>query len=764
MLTPQIERVVNRPVSISDASITLWGGIGVRLEGLTVGNADGFSVEPMLSVGLLDIKSQFWPLLSGRVVMDRVVVTELFVLVEYDAAGKSNFDDVLKSESSDDTSTPADTTQRQTFAKVNVIDARVAWRDKREGRWIDLHGGQAEAHIDAQQTDIPKFTTTITFDSLFVLADERKVSIRAGKPSLYADGSWTKSSRTLVLDSALAEWWGAQLAASGQVRFMPSLYEVAFNARLGQARVEELIREVESVIELPKLSKLTALMSGTCEAQFAWPLPQNSVPDWQGRFELVDVKWPLPETDAIVTIPRVEIRGAERSVSWSASAGQITGGTFSSSGTIDQLFVGEHTFSARLQANMPLEGTRGLMPEAWRLALSGALDLDVTGFGSVDDWENLHANGRISSDRVAFMSDDWEFDSIVVSLDSRLAGHGLQFQRCNVVAGDSRGAITGRIENLLPAALSGFSIPDVPHGELDIVCSYLDLDRLIGEESSYPLLDSSESADDFPLMSITGRLTADSMLYNKLVITAAEAPYTYKDRVFSLTPIAGTVFGGSLDGRLDWNLNTWPNPEFFTSISAEGIESNDFFSRYLGYAGGIFGQISVSGEFSGRGREAASIIPTLLARGRIDLSGARIESAPLLAHIGRALGIAGLDKPRSLNDMRLPFRIENGRVITDDLNVVWDDVAYSARGSFGLDQTLAYTVVAKSTSERAPRVVQGIGLKFSVTGKATEPTVSIDARGTAQDVLDNAVDQARDTLQKTLEQKLKDILSPPRTP
>ncbi len=759
MLTPQIERVVNRPVTISDASITLWGGIGVRLEGLSVGNASGFSSEPMLNVSVLDLRAQFWPLLSGRVVMDRIVVKEPFLLVEYDTTGHSNYDDLFKSETPEEDQRSPDSSERLSITALEISDARVAWRDKREGRWLDLHGGRVEADIDATQVGTPKFAAIFTFDSLFVLADDRKVSIRSGNPSIYAAGSWTKSSRTLVLDSALAEWWGAKLAASGQVRFMPSLYEIAFNAKLGRMRVEELIREVESVIPLPKFAELTALMSGTCEARFVWPIPENNVPDWQGRFELIDVKWPLPQTGAIVTIPRVEIRAGERSVSWSASSGQITGGTFSTAGTIDQLFLGNETFSARLQANMPLEGTRGLLPDAWRAALSGALDLDVTGFGSVENWHDLHANGRISSERLVFTDADWEFDSITVGLDCRLVGHGLQVKNCNITAGDSRGTISGRLENILPGALSGFSTPDVPHGEFDIACTYLNLDQVIGDDDA-SLADSSGGHDDVPLLSVTGRMTADTLIYNALTITAADAPYTYKDRVFSLSPIAGNVYGGTLDGRLDWNLNTWPHPQFFTSISANGIESNDFFSRYFGWAGGIFGQIALSGEFSGKGRNSVSIVPTLLAIGKIDLSGARIESATLLAQLGRALGLPGLDRPRSLRDLRLPFRIENGRVITDDLKVTWDDIAYSARGSFGLDQSLAYNVTARSTSANAPRIVQGTGLKFSVTGQATEPVVTIDARGTAQDVIDNVVDQARDSLQKAIDQKLKDILAP----
>ncbi len=761
LLTPQLERLINRPVTIDDAGVTLWGGIGVRLEGLGIGNAPGFSNEPMMNIGSLDIKARFWPLLMGHVVIDQIVIDEPFVLIEYDAQGRSNFDGVMKEDGSTDGLQATDGGRHLSFANVHVADARFAWRDKEIGRWVDLYGGRIEADVDAVDSQVTKFSATLEFDSLMLLEEDRRIAIRAGQPSLYLNGSWNKSSRTLALDSALAEWWGAKLAASGQVHVMPSLYQIGINAKLGSVRVEELIREVHAVFPLPKFADLTATMSGTFEAHFPWPLPDNSVPDWQGRFELVDVKWPLPQTGAVVTIPRVEIRGGERSVSWSAISGQITGGTFSTSGTIDQLFLSGKTFSARLQANMPLEGTRGLLPEAWRSSLAGSLDLDITGFGSVDHWQDAHMNGRIYSERLVFSDSDWEFDSIAVGLDCLLAGHGVQVQRADMIAGDSRGAISGRIENIIPAALSGFSTPDVPHGEFDVVCSYLNLDRIIGNDATQPVPDDgAQDPEKMPLLSISGRVTADTLICNGLIISAANAPYVYKDRVFSLSPIEGHVYGGRLDGRLEWNLNTWPQPEFFTSMSADGIESNDFFSRYMGWAGGIFGRISVSGEFSGRGRTTENILPTLLARGSIDLSQARVESAPILAHVGRAIGLPGLDRPRTLSDLRLPFRIENGRIITDDLRVTWDDVTYAASGSFGFDQSLSYAVVATAASQRAPRIIQGTGLKFAVTGKVTEPVITVDAAGTARDVIDNVVNQSKDTLQKALDQRLKDFFTP----
>jgi hypothetical protein len=49
---------------------------------------------------------------------------------------------------------------------------------------------------------------------------------------------------------------------------------------------------------------------------------------------------------------------------------------------------------------------------------------------------------------------------------------------------------------------------------------------------------------------------------------------------------------------------------------------------------------------------------------------------------------------------------------------------------------------------------------FRITGTVTSPAVTIDAAGTASEIMDKAVDRVKDTLQKTLDQKLKDFFQP----
>jgi hypothetical protein len=759
MLEPQIQRMIKRPVNIADAGISLWGGIGVRLAGVTVGNREGFGPDPMASVDEIDVKARFWPLLFGRVEVDRVIIEAPSLLLEFNRAGEANYEGMTETAARPDTATAG--TPPVSIGKLIVTEGHFSLRDQQTGRWLDLYGIKSEAGIGFTATHTTKFAATIAFDSLLLLLGERHLAVRAGHPSLYAAGSWEKPTSTLRLDSTVVEWWGAQLAAAGVIRFETSLKEISANAKLASVPVDKIIAEIQNVFPLPTLKEFAADMEGDVEARFVWPLPEGAAPEWQGRFELTSVRWKLPQSGTVFTIPRVEVRGNDRSVSWSAAAGQNTGGTFSTAGTIDQLFTPDKTFSGRVNATLPLEGVRGFLPESWRMTLGGSLDLDLSAFGVIDNWRDLRLNGRIASDRLLLASHDWDMDSASVGMECKLNGHDLELTRCDWIVGDSRGGAHGKIEGILPAVLNNFDVPDVPRGEVDLVCQYVNLDRLIGDEktTASDTIYIPGQNSPVPLLAINGQLTADTVIYNGLTISAASAPFEYKDRVLTLSPIDGSVFGGTAGGTLEWNLNEWPSPTFVASVRADSIEINDFLSRYLGWAGGLLGSTSFDGRFAGRGRVAAQIVPTLVADGHLDMPSGQLQSTPLLAAIGDKLGVAGLDQPRTLRDFHLPFRIDAGRVFTDDLRLPADNATVTARGSFGLDGSLAYTIAVRANSDRGVLGLQGDGVRVSLTGTPLAPTISVDAAGTASGILDNVVKQSRDSLKQSLDNALKDLLN-----
>lgn len=767
MLTPRVEKTVKRPVQIGDAGISLWGGIGVRLGDVTIGNRPGFSSWPFLTLRSVDVKARFWQLLSGRVEIDHVDFDQPSVLLEYDAAGRSNLDDLVTEEPHARGAAESGSSAKALAAPlilrhVVIKGGSLVLDDAQARRHLGIRGADLDVTMpfDPAQTE-HGFELRTAFDSLDFRQTDKHWSVPGRDLDLFARGAWTPSAKSIRFDSLLVRWRDGILLAQGEVHVQPAVWEIQVNASLLPMPLAEALDAVREAWPHLGSARPSGTIQAKVEASFVWPLPAGSVPDWHANLDLSDVHWPLPSGQRDITCSRVELRGGAQTVSCLISGGRLQDGTFSLNATIDQLFNPGRTISAHLQADLPVEGLPALISDSIRWTSTGRIAADLTGFGPLGDWMKTHVDGHIASDRLVLADTSWSFDSLSATFDLQCENEHLSLHRFDWIAGESNGAITGQIDNLLPAVLSKFKSPDVPRAQLSFNCRRLNLDQLTGETPPEGSATAGTVTIPIPPLAVTGDLTCDTLIYSGLTIAKAKSPFTFKYNVMTLAPIEGHLYGGKLAGSLIWNVGSWPNPSFETTLSADSVQANDILSRYFGWTGGVFGSLSLDGEFSGRGRYAREILPTLTARGNSGLRSGRLEAAPILARISQQIGIKGLDRPHTLRDLGAPFRIAAGRLFTDNLRFATDNAQYEISGSFGFDHTLDYQVkvIAQSTPGM-PRELQGIGVRFALRGTVEDPVATLNAGETGRAVIQNFMQKATDSLKSALPDALKNLFKP----
>ena len=82
---------------IADIGLVLWPPLGVRLEGVSLGNSaePGFSQEPMIEIGAFELKVNTWDLIAARTVnVERIIIKNPSILHEIDSDGRTNLDDL----------------------------------------------------------------------------------------------------------------------------------------------------------------------------------------------------------------------------------------------------------------------------------------------------------------------------------------------------------------------------------------------------------------------------------------------------------------------------------------------------------------------------------------------------------------------------------------------------------------------------------------------------------------------------------------------
>lgn len=147
-IASEVERATGRTLAIDgDISLSVFPWIGVAIDAVRLGNAEGFGETPFAEVGKVEARARLMPLLRSQLDIDRVVLHGLRLNLQRDAQGRSNWEDLAarggvdeQTASESPGSTAAGATAAIVVAGVEVSDARVVFADQQAGTEYTVEG------------------------------------------------------------------------------------------------------------------------------------------------------------------------------------------------------------------------------------------------------------------------------------------------------------------------------------------------------------------------------------------------------------------------------------------------------------------------------------------------------------------------------------------------------------------------------------------------------------------------------------------------
>ncbi len=215
----------------------------------------------------------------------------------------------------------------------------------------------------------------------------------------------------------------------------------------------------------------------------------------------------------------------------------------------------------------------------------------------------------------------------------------------------------------------------------------------------------------------------------------------------SLPDFNSTIAGGSLCGSF-WIETSQKNSPFTGKLEFAGVDLNRLIAEAGGQTGLAAGTIKGQLDLAGLTRDSRSA----KGRGAITLTDGQIREYEILQMLGQALQIEELVQLK-LQQSQLEFRVDDGRVLVDQLVLQSQNLNLSAKGSVRFDGKMdlhAQLAVNPKISRQLPgfvvshfKPVENTDLRsldFDVTGTLSKPRTNIVKQMLGSQIEKQAVD------------------------
>lgn len=384
-------------------------------------------------------------------------------------------------------------------------------------------------------------------------------------------------------------------------------------------------------------------------------------------------------------------------------------------------------------------------------------------------YDRVSASGTVAAAGVALRAAALPLAIAVDSAGLRFTPRRAELTSFTARIGNSDVRATGGIDNLL-----GFVLRDEElRAQATVASDRFDLNEWRSDDE-LELLTVPANVD------LTLRATARQVLFGDLELTDARGGLRVKDQRLSVDGFAFDMLGGRVVASGFYETTVPTRPTFDLDLAVDSLDIPTAFAslvtvqRLAPVARYARGRVSADLDLVGAlGQDMTPLLDALSGTGALSTASVAIEGFPALARLADVLHVEQLRNP-TMRALQATFRIDDGRLHVRPFTVPIGELALTASGSNGIDQTLDYDLefsvptsllgasasqAITSLASRAGRAgidlgstaVVSIGAK--VTGTITEPTVTPSFGGTAGSVGESV----RQAVQAEVDDRVADV-------
>lgn len=438
---------------------------------------------------------------------------------------------------------------------------------------------------------------------------------------------------------------------------------------------------------------------------------------------------------------------------------------------------------ASLQGTINLSNVSKAYPIKLDKPLSGILVADIdTKFDmksvETSQYEKMQNSGNLSLTGFKYVGDDSKAINVNKAVVD-FTNTRINLKQLDATTGKTDMKVTGVLENFY-----GFMLKDQElKGNFNMQSNQFAVSDFMSDATPTAKESKAKEAVKIPaFLNCTLNATANTVLYDDLVLKNVSGKVIIKDEKATLENVKTSIFGGNIG--VNGSVSTKEKiPNFNMNLSMNGVDIKETFTKLemmkniAPIAGVINGKLNSTIKVSGN-LDAKEMTPNLASISG-DLIGELLsttvneKTSPLLNKLDESVGFIDLSK-LNLNDLKAALTFKDGKVNVKPFNIKYQDIKVNIGGQHSFDQTMNYNIkfdvpakylgteanklIAKLTPAESQKL-ENIPVNAILTGNFKNPKVTTDVKQAIGNLTTQLVKQQKDKLINQGTTALGNILS-----
>jgi len=752
LIVENLQKSLNRPVTVKNASVSIWGGVGLKLDSLVVQNLPGFSGEEFFVLDKLDVKLKLWPLITGNFEFTKIILDGLAVNLERARSGALNFEDLGQHKEEEVEPAGGATSIPFLFHKLSVENSRLNFYDDSSGYTFSLDGMSLNSELKKNGFEEAYYAQgQFGIDNIIIRNPEKKIEF----PHLALDADlqmklFTKADMLEIekIDIRLADLQG-QL--TGKLTSLMNNPACNLDFRTKRFSVEQLLSLVPPDLS-PAVNNLEGSGDMFATASVRGPLNPPGELDVSGRVSFENVVFSSPRVDGDFKIQSGEINLRQKAANLLFENCTFAGEPFSLKVYAKNII--EPVINADVSMSINLRTFRDYSDGINELSGRVYGQLNIT--SDLQNPVSTVIDGGIVLEDLILSHVDLEQKVEEVDMELEFKQRDINLENLQAEMGNSRFALDGTMKDIIPFMADPESDKYEPAITFELNADYLNLDELQemmpwDTAKVRPGPETALEAEGLPQFTAQGSLRIERGTYSKVEFENFTGSLDYRDNILHLASMRADMYDGQAEGEAIVDYEDFYNPEFQVDFNADNIEINSFLSRLTPLENVLFGKARMSSSFTGMVGEPSEVLDSLTANGKVNMSEGRIENLPVMEKLADQLGLKTFEE-KQIRNLYNTFRVEDGRVLFDNFNMSIGNTGWNINGSAGFDGSLDYVVgIEMDKSSLGSDALGGlqsilgggdgrITIPVKLTGSYNDPKFSVD-RSKLQESADKKLEE-----------------------